>query len=225
MTQRARELLNLECFRYASMSPLIISTLMVKTPKESQYILRMMIKGPHTDLLLPTEVQWCSYLINRCISFQRRYFIEHPFIYLTIRHGIPLKGDDDVWHTDGFSTRIPHLPEQNYIWSNKYPTEFLPQNIHFPLGFDPNIHNIHKYIQEVAYEKPIKLRENQLVVVDPYSIHRRDPNATGERTFIRVSFVPIIIEDDSNAQNPLIPVKLFNKIGKTERDRLLSYHS
>jgi hypothetical protein len=183
----------------------------------------MLVKAPHTHLLIPKEVEWCTNLILHCSNVQKSNFVEHPFTYLTVRCGPTLDSDDDVWHTDGFSMKTPHLPEQNYLWSNHSGTESLEQCFFdIPRDFDPRVHNLHKYIQKRAKGPVHKASDSTIIITDPYVVHRR-PKNTGWRNMVRVSFVPIIIEDDANTPNPLIPVREFGQIGKDIRDRLSDY--
>lgn len=76
-----------------------------------------------------------------------------------------------------------------------------------PADFDPFRHNIHNYFQDVAKEENIRtLKERTLYGIDPYVIHRRPSVPVGTmRTFLRVSFVPIEIEDYTCTDNPLMP--------------------
>jgi len=74
--------------------------------------------------------------------------IEHSFCYLTVRSGKVTSRTDDVWHVDGYSEKITHLPEQNYIWCDKFPTEYVEKAFKIPDDFNPKIHNIHLFLQE-----------------------------------------------------------------------------
>jgi len=105
--------------------------------------------------------------------------------------------------------RVPHPPEQNYIWADCFGTEVLRQKIELPNDFDPMKHNIHQYFQDQAdanYTQVLKTKT--LYAIDPYVIHRR-PNLPRSvwRTFFRISFIPIEIEDDTCSINHLIPRK------------------
>ena len=57
-----------------------------------------------------------------------------------MRSGLVTSITDDEWHVDGFSMRVPQVPEQNYIWSDVYPTEQLWQRFKIPQTFDPKRH-------------------------------------------------------------------------------------
>lgn len=223
MEERARLLLNPKHYENAYRIPQIAGTYKMWTPDYNQYILRMLVKSPYTMLSIPYELKWVENLILRCQSYQRVHFIEHPFIYLTVRHGPNVAEDDDVWHVDGFSMRIPHLPEQNYIWSNHTPTEFYAGKISIPRDFNPAYHNISSIFQQQATSNVIMRPDNNAIsVLDPYIVHRR-PKVVGNRTMIRISFVPILIEDDDNTPNPLLPTIGFGKVGKHTRRNLHAY--
>lgn len=178
-------------------------------PQTEQHILRMMVQAPKSEgyLRIPAELEWLRRVITFCTIRQGRMEIHNQYIYVTVRHGIVRSVTDDLWHVDGFSMRTAHIPEQNYIWTSTSPTEVLDQSILLPPDFDPMRHNIHSYFQDVAKEENTKaLESGALYCIDPYVIHRR-PKIQADlwRTFFRVSFVPIEIEDDTCTINPLIP--------------------
>lgn len=157
--------------------------------------------------------------------------VKHPFCYLTIRKGPVTSVTDDEWHVDGFSQTVTHLPEQNYIWVDDTPTEYLNGfPIKIPNDFNPNRHNIHKFFQKEINEYngalPIQYIEPKtLYCMDPYIIHRRPTisNNSLDRTFVRLSFTPIEIEDVNNTPNPLIPTNYTRDGVKVMRDKLKNY--
>lgn len=185
-----------------------VTRLAVRPPNCSQMILRMMIRNPASSgWQIPSELDWLAATIIACDEMQKLHGIVQPFVYVTVRHGPVVSETDDQWHVDGFSMRTPHVPEQNYIWANSFGTEALYQKMELPVDFDPMKHNIHEYFQDQADLEMIHmLRPMTLYVIDPYVIHRRPslPKSTF-RTFFRISFVPIEIEDDTCTINPLIP--------------------
>lgn len=143
----------------------------------------------------------------RCEDIQYHYGIRTQFVYITVRSGPVVSVTDDLWHVDGFSMRVPHPPEQNYIWSNCHGTEWLDQEFVLPSDFDPMRHNIHQYFQDRARPENIRVLEPHVLYgIDPYVVHRRPQVPAGVfRTFFRISFVPIEIEDDTCTVNPYLP--------------------
>jgi hypothetical protein len=225
---RARLNLSTDMYALADPNPVClispnISSRYIFDDIPDQYILRMLISTPETGLRIPDELGWIESIVKSCISYQRTYLIDHPYIYLTVRNGIVRTQTDCVWHVDGFSMRKTHVPEQSYIWSNNRPTEVVSQNIAIPANFNALKHNLHWYIQENVNQKRIQpIHDNSMYLIDPYIIHRRPPTATGvHRRFFRISFVPIVIEDDRNTPNPLIPMGPFNN--SDIRDSLVRY--
>ncbi len=181
---------------------------------DDQYILRMMIRNPDTNgFVIPKELEWLENTIRNLDKFQQVMFRNHPFVYVTVRSGEVKSVTDDMWHVDGFSMRVPHKPEQNYIWSDCYPTELLNQEFNIPDDFDPLKHNLHTYFQDNA--DPTKIysaKEKHICVIDPYIVHRRPSVPVGtKRCFFRVSFVPVEIEDDTCTPNPLLPAKVYGR--------------
>jgi hypothetical protein len=165
-----------------------------------------MVKSPTSQFLVPEELAWLQYPLDLSLEQQRLAEIPVKFVYVTVRHGLVKSVTDDAWHVDGFSMRVPHTPEQNYAWSSNHPTQFLNQRIHIPDDFDPLSHNIHTYFQDTADDTNlVEGTAGMLFGFDPYVIHRRPSVPPGTfRTFFRISFVPIEIEDDTCAINPLM---------------------
>lgn len=219
---RATSALNLERYAYYNDYDRI-HAIKAKCPLAHQYILRMPIQRPFGEILIPKELDWTKSLIRMAYHNQKSMNIFQPFCYITIRHGIVESITDDEWHVDGFSTRITHLPEQNYIWCNNKPTEVVCQAIKFPKDFNPQKHNIHFFIQDKLKQCNINIEtldKNVLYCLDPYIIHRRPKvNMYEERTFIRISFTPIEIIDNNNTINPLLP------ISKCDRDSVKDFRN
>lgn len=195
-------------------------------PKEEFYILRMLIKRMFGDYQIPNELLWCKSLIEKADAYQKQLGITQPFVYLTIRKGFVKSTTDDEWHVDGFSKTITHLPEQNYVWTDIQPTEYIEKSFNIPSNFNPLKHNIHKFFQRrIDYTDDIKTMESQVLYgMDPYIIHRRPTiDSNIERCFIRLSFTPIEIEDVNNTLNPLIETNYKRDGIKAMRNSLVDY--
>jgi len=62
-----------------------------------------------------------------------------------------------------------------------------------------------------------------MYAMDPYMLHRRPPQTEGMvRTFVRISYVPILINDVNNTPNPLLPIEC-DADGVANRNRLIAY--
>lgn len=221
---RALEALSLKWFNQCN-PPEHIGYQPLSPPPGEQHLLRLLVEAPYTGLQLPKEYEWTKPLINLAQASQDYIGIRQCYTYLTIRHGVVTWEKDDEWHTDGFSTTITHIPEQNYIWVDRMPTEYVEQPIKFPEDFDPLTHNVHLYLQRYIEEECIKAVLGRHVYrLDPYVIHRRPPASQGQkRTFVRISFTPIEIVDCNNAFNPAIPRHYTRDGCKDFRDKLLPY--
>jgi len=228
IAKRALRAVNLKEFP-TECYPEVVSSLELSIPKEETYILRMLIKRPFHSISLPKELHWVLPLVNKSLEYQQNtIMVEQPFCHLTIRSGIVKSTGDDQWHTDGFSMQITHLPEQNYLWCDSNPTEFAIAPINIPEDFSALQHNLHLFIDDTLKTKNYQFLTalpKTIYCFDPYVIHRRPPLTQGQqRTFIRVSFTPIEIMDDSNTPNPCLPTMLHNREGvKDFRDGLKRY--
>lgn len=177
-------------------------------PPEPQYILRMPIRVEGGMLHVPDELRWIMPMLEHAWDWQQWIGVDHPFCYVTVRHGPVISKTDDEWHVDGFSTKVEHLPEQNYIWTDTAPTEYVKLNVEFPEEFDPRQHNVNHFLQQfVDEEQVIQMKARSMYLMDPYILHRRPKAAAAceSRTFVRISFVPIEINDVNNTQNPKLP--------------------
>ena len=203
---RAKEALNLDQYSRVN-SPERIGGLDLETPDDRQYILRMFIKEPFGDFEIPPELSWLVPVIKEAVEHQDSIGVRQPFCHVTVRHGEVTSEKDNEWHVDGFSMNVTHLPEQNYIWVNTHPTEYVERAFNIPDDFDPSRHNIHLLFQDMMGDEDVKtLDEETLYCLDPYVVHRRPQVPTGiERTFVRISFCPMEIKDVNNTQNPLMP--------------------
>lgn len=198
-------------------------------PFKEQYVLRMMIRKNGGEFFIPNELKWLESLILYTKEKQIQDGMpDQPFVYVTVRHAKTIMSKtDDIWHVDGFSMRVPHPPEQNYLLVlGESPTQFLKQKIKLPNDFDPFVHNIHLFFNfEAIEDKKVVGDIGTLFRIDPYCIHRRPPieKINNFRTMIRISFIPIEIEDDTCFINPLMPKqKMFNR--KDIRETLKNYH-
>lgn len=181
-------------------------------------------RPPDTDgLVIPKELEWLEEVIRLLDHYQQIHNLNNPFVYVTVRHGLVTSETDDIWHVDGFSMKTKHVPEQNYLWVDSNPTEYLTQKFDIPDSFDPMKHHLHWYFDDRACQENIRECEKGIVYLfDPYFIHRRPKEVVGKmRTFWRVSFTPIEIEDGMCTQNPLLPAK--NYVNDDVRHRLVRF--
>lgn len=207
LASRAFTPLNLDQFSDFNLAN-CLGELDLHPPQHRQYVLRMLVWTPYDGLKLPDELSWTLPLIEASMRHQHDYIgVIHPFCYLTVRHGLVTSTTDDDWHVDGFSMKVTHLPEQNYLWADSHATEVLHAATPLPESFDPLRHNIHStFGRFVTSTNVVQCHPRNVFVIDPYVVHRRPAVPAGtHRTFLRVSHVPIEINDTNNTQNPLLP--------------------
>ena len=173
----------------------------LQCPHDTQAILRMPVRYRMGELLLPQELEWVRPLIELA---DKAMPYKALFTYVTVHCNFETDGTDEDWHVDGFSMRVSHLPEQNFLWSNTGGTEFFNGVIEIPDSFDPMLHNINKSAQLYQLGENIVAKPYTVYRFDPYIFHKA-PSAKAGRTFVRVSYVPIEIDDINNTQNPLLP--------------------
>ena len=224
--KRANKAVNLKQFSQ-SCRPDHVFNYNVKCPHKEQHILRMMVKQPHKDFTIPKELYWLRSLINKCNEYQLVNNIRHSYCYVTVRHGPVQSVTDDEWHTDGYSEVLTHIPEQNYIVTSNHCTEYVELPIKFPKDFDALQHAVHRYIESNVIKCAPEIKTalpDKVYIFDPYVIHRRPPASFGkQRTFVRITFVPIAICDDACTTNPVIGLKMYDRQASTTRCKLQQY--
>ncbi len=227
MKNRAARLLNTKDYNNPCL-PMEVAKCDLDVPFGRQYVLRMLVHRPDIGWAVPAVMAWLQLPITLAVNNQVMNFgedsVDKRFVYVTIRHGEVTSETDDVWHADGFSMRVPHVPEQNYIWCDHTSTEFYTGAVKVPQDFDPMVHNIHQLFQDLipTTAEPYSTPAKTLVAFDTYHIHRRPKVPAGShRTMVRISFVPIQIETDDCMQNPAFPVEVFNR--SDIRTRLTRY--
>jgi hypothetical protein len=227
---RGKEIINLSFYNQVNKAICITDKLLkLHPPAEKQYVLRILIRdNVDQSFMLPEELMWVLPMLMLADEYQNNVLgIKHSFVYITVRHGFVESTTDDEWHVDGFSTKVSHIPEQNYIWCNNYPTEVLINPMKIPSTFDPSKHNLQYYIQDNAHEgNIITTAAENVYCIDPYVIHRRPTVPIGaKRTFVRISYVPIAIRDKNNTPNSLLPTINYLEDGVAKRNTLLRYQN
>lgn len=110
-------------------------------------------------------------------------FIVDKYIYLTAKHIYATPdnlGNRGGWHSDGFGT-----DDINYIWCDKFPTEFCIQDFNIS---DDHINSLTEMEQQVKPENIIQYTPYQLLKLTPANIHRCPLiSEGGMRTFVKIS--------------------------------------
>jgi hypothetical protein len=228
IANRGKHILDLRLYNNKNVPECVGDTLQLLPTVHDQYVLCMLIRDGAigTPFVIPEEIEWIMPMLLIADRYQSDVIkIRHSFVYVTIRHGVVKSVNDNEWHVDGFSTAITHVPEQNYIWCDRYPTEYLVNPVAVPKSFNPDIHNLQLYIQDKAHNGIIQTTVNKHVFcIDPYVIHRRPKIPAGtRRTFVRISYVPIAIRDKNNTTNRLLSTMTYSEDGVAKRDSLLRY--
>ncbi len=227
IAERAAHNLNLHYYEQPNFAEQVC-VLDLVPPTNRQYVLRCPIMVPGHELAIPSNMEWCADFVDVSQRHQSNAIgVNHLYAYLTIRSGTVESVTDDVLHVDGFSMKVPHAPEQNYIWSNVHPTVVEAFALEVPDDFDPLTHNLQYLIQDMRPDS-VRLQEleaGHVYVLDPYVFHRR-PTLSLEtvRTFIRLSFTAIPIDDVHNYVNPAFGQITSDYDGVVDfRDKLARY--
>jgi len=224
---RALRALNTEQYAYLNKLEEVCFLNNVECPYAFQYILRMLVRIAHGEFQLPTQLLWLKTVIDITNTHQKMMKLNHNFVYVTVRKGLNQGSNNNGWHVDGFSKTTTHLPEQNYIFSDTYPTEYIEKAIYIPRNFDAMKHNLHLFLQDnIKPMDEIKIMKmNTLYCLDPYIIHRKPEIPTGiDRLFVRITYSSVEILDNNNSPNAYLLRSFPNRDGiKDFRNKLTKY--
>jgi hypothetical protein len=138
----------------------------------------------------------------------------NSYVYLTAKHLYQMPNcsfNRTGWHSDGFLT-----DDINYIWCDKYPTIFNRTEFHLPLDDLLSIEVMEK--QAIPFNN-YSYRENQLLRLDQYNIHKVAPvTEVGMRTFLKLSFSKDKYDLIGNSHNYLIDYNWEMKNRKEHRN-------
>lgn len=213
--QDAKETFSLTRYKYPYL-PLYLGGYEFDEPLEKLglNVLRLPIREGNelAPLMLPKEILPLRDFLCEQVNYHRLHYScnKDAFIYLTVRtctYAQLYYQNSQTWHIDGFqgSKIARHIPEQNIIWSNKLPTEFLIQPM-FCEGLNSARHDINDFFATQGQEYfKVNTLPSSLYLMNPYNIHRvQSKKFTGTRVFIRLNFSPVVIEDITNTINPML---------------------
>lgn len=213
--KRAHDIFNQEAYMYPA-PPIFLGKRQVTLPNDDIYALRLLIKEPKSDFIIPQRMAFLKAIIQESASYQQSHFpdFEDRFAYLTVRSGALKSVNEDRFHVDGFQgISVPrHIPEQNYVWADSYPTTFSLQP-YFVEQLDPAQHNFQDYFDEHTKNSNLfSVEAEGLYIIDPYHVHARQiiPEGT-QRSFFRICYSPVEIRDDTNTPNPYLPRDPYNR--------------
>jgi hypothetical protein len=218
-----REVFSHEGYKYPYM-PLYLGQYNIDVDKVNVNVLRLIIRTNNRGctLALPVELEPLRDFICAQINYHNQYYPTNAdsYIYITVRtRDKDCNKNSKTWHVDGFQgSRIDrHLPEQDIIWSNINPTEFLLQPFYLD-GMNPSKHDVNQYFDDNANENmAMSGLENGVYMCTPYNVHRAcNDTFDKKRVFIRLTFSPVLIQDSTNTYNPAFPKGVFD--GYDNRD-------
>lgn len=125
---------------------------------------------------------------------------DDDYVYVSVKHLFVTPdnmGNRPGWHSDGFGT-----DDLNYIWTDKFPTEFSIQE--FTLSEDHHLSLI-EVEQQARPENICTYGDNMFIRLDKFNIHRPPvQDKSGFRTFVKFSVSKEKYNLQGNAHNHLI---------------------
>lgn len=199
---------------YYGEPPIIISNNISISPTEMCFVQYLPIKMSYfeqlgDDVKIPNNLLWTQPLIDLI----HKDILQDHYVYLTVKHiyvSPNNMGNRPGWHSDGFQT-----DDINYIWTDKFPTEFCIQ--HF--NIDNDCQKSMTQMQEQVNLNNIKTYgENSLVKLNQFNIHRTPEIGCGYRTFIKISLSKNQYNLQGNAHNYLFDYQWNMKQRMDERN-------
>lgn len=153
-------------------------------------------EGIGVEIRVPKNLEWVWPLISQTVADCNECV--NNYIYLTVKHLYVTPsnmGNRPGWHSDGFGT-----DDINYIWCDKYPTEFCVQDFNITEDCETSL----KEMEEQSRVLNLKTYgENILLRLDKYNIHRTPTLGEGYRTFVKISISKNRYNLKGNAHNYL----------------------
>lgn len=146
-----------------------------------------------------------SFHIPPALNWIKRFiphldFCPHTdYIYVSAKHLFVTPdnmGNRPGWHSDGFGS-----DDVNYIWSDKFPTQFCLQQ--FELTED-HVKSLQELNDQVLEENIVDYGENAFVRIGRWNIHRPPVAGTGFRTFLKFSISKNQYNLQGNSHNYLM---------------------
>lgn len=159
--------------------PVVVGQLEL-VPEEMCFVQYLPIAFPteqFSGVRIPANLEWCRPLVNLCLEDTH-----DKYVYLTVKHLYVTPnnmGNRPGWHSDGFGTE-----DINYIWCDKYPTEFCIQEFDITEDCDLSLHEMESQTKD---ENIKTYGENTLLRLDKYNVHRTPVVGEGYRTFVKIS--------------------------------------
>ena len=194
--------------------PIVLSDYINIEAEEMCFVQYLPIKMSNQEKLgneikIPKNLLW----IKPLISFIEKDIEECHYLYISVKHiyVVPENmGNRPGWHSDGFKTN-----DINYIWTDKFPTEFCIQNF----NINQNCATSMIEMQNQVIEKNIKTYgEKSFLKLDQYNIHRSPQAGSDYRTFIKISLSKDRYNLKGNAHNYLFDYEWNMKKRMTERN-------
>lgn len=196
--------------------PVFMGQLKPAIPIEPVYALRLLLKQPGSEFVVPKSLLFLDEFIRNSSAYQAQFFpnFDERFVYITVRSGPMISNREDMFHADGYQgTAIArHIPEQNYLWANSYPTLFSLQP-YFVENLDAGKHNIHEYFDAATDRKNLyEGLEGGIYLIDPMHVHARRAIPEGTiRSVARITYSPVEFRDDTSTVNPELPRGPYNR--------------
>lgn len=150
-----------------------------------------------TDLRLPPNLGFARQIVGQALEHETRRGNRWRYVYLTARRGWATPGNPlnrPGWHTDAFGN-----DDVNYVWTDRFPTDFLIGDPEPVVGTITDDHVVSMQQFERAADVAnggypglmiVQYPDSTLLRLDSSMIHAAPsiPAPGGERSFLKVSF-------------------------------------
>lgn len=135
------------------------------------------LAGALESFAIPPQLKWIERFIPY-ISFDPHT----DFIYASVKHLYVTPdnmGNRPGWHTDGFGS-----DDVNYVWCDKFPTEFAVQPYVLTEDHETSLREME---EQTRPECIVTYGENTMVELNKWNVHRPPLSGEGFRTFMKIS--------------------------------------
>lgn len=152
-------------------------------------------------LRLPERLDFLREAITYAEYHERQQGNRFDYVYVTARRGYASPGNPlnrPGWHADGFGT-----DDINYIWSDRYPTQFAVQEF-YGISND-HVLSVEQFTAQIANDNIVTFPDKMLLRLDPSVIHCTPiiPPPGGNRSFFKISLSNSEYNLEGNSHNHL----------------------
>jgi len=166
-------------------APEVIGSFDVDWYEYMHYLYLPVVMPGQYGVRLPDRLEFVRPVIEAVFAHEGARIYDDCYLYITARRGYATPGNPlnrPGWHADGFGTG-----DINYIWTDRYPTQFAEQTFHDIS--DDHVRSIEQFGEQVEPARVVTYPDCTLLRLDASVVHAAPeiPPPGGERSFLKIS--------------------------------------